>query len=355
MNVEIFSPNEFMKLEKAWLTLEKGEDMTCFQTFEWYKILNKQFLAEKKKNFFRKGIYALVSDENGNPLLIAPLQLFKVGFYFQNIGLRKGFYFIGRQGFSDYLNFIYVDIKKEYLDFLFSELKKRYNTSFFSLENISEKTKSYDIIAQNYNSTHVDSLCMTLPLKDDYNEYYQSMSKSMRQNIRTAFNRSRRDSVEMDYVVVEKMTPELSKQLMEIRAQRLQKKKDETIATYSTKARIYNKCRDALVRFTSVNIDIMNEVENCWCFIAKCNGEIGAFFYSLYKPENKTVYLILAGVDKKYAWYSPGITQLMTFIEKEISDGKNTIETFDMTRGNEKYKYDLKAAELITSQFNFYI
>lgn len=355
MKIKEFSPAEFESLEAAWKVLEKGLDMTWFQTYGWYKIINRHFMAEKKKAPFRKGTYILLTDDNDNPLMIAPVQIVKTGFFFKGIGLRKGFYFIGRQGFSDYLNFIYNNFKEEYLTEIFSYLKETYSLNYFCFENVSSKCESYRFLEKTENAEKVDSLCMSLKLEDDFDAYWKKLSKSMRQNIRTANNRSQKDGYEFSYRILDKITAEKASELMSIRAQRLTQKQDAVWDSSSLQAKLYTKGRNALVNFTSKPIDVMNEIENCWCFLAECNNETAAFFYSVYKPENKTVYLLLAGVDKKYEWYSPGITQLISFIENEIGSGKANVEFLDMTRGNEKYKYDLKSDEITTSQFSFYL
>ncbi|MCQ2470990.1 MAG: GNAT family N-acetyltransferase [Clostridia bacterium] len=354
MKISEFSPADFSQLESAWRTLEKGIEMTWFQTYEWYKIINKHFMAEKKKAPFRKGTYVLLSDDDGKPLMIAPIQIVKTGFYVKGIGLKKGFYFIGRQGFSDYLNFIYDEFKGEYLGEIISYLTQNYGMNYFCFENVSSTCTSYSYLENVENVDKVDSLCMSLKIEDDFDFYLKNLSKSMRQNIRTANNRSARDGLKFTYRILDHITDEKADELMAIRAQRLTQKQDAVWDSSSMQAKLYTKGRNALVDFTSKPIDVMKEIDNCWCFLAECNNETAAFFYSVYKPENKTVYLLLAGVDKKYEWYSPGITQLISFIQNEISNGKPDVEFLDMTRGNEKYKYDLKSKEITTSQFSFY-
>lgn len=356
MKITEFSPEEFDKIEKCWKNLEKGLEMTFFQTYDWYKIVNKHFMAEKKKAPFRFGTYVLLSDDEDKPLMIAPIQVVKTGFCIKGIGLMKGFYFIGRQGYSDYLNFIYDDFKDEYLRKIFEYLADKYGMNYFRFENISSRTSSYKSLCdESYGADKIDSLCMMIPLMDSFEDYKKKLSKSMRQNIRTANNRAERDGLSFSYRILDSLDSETAKQLNDIRQQRLSKKQSDTNSALSLQARLYNTARNSLVKFTESPIDIMSEVEKCWCFTAECNNEVAAFFYSVYKAENKTVYLILAGVNTKYEWYSPGITQLIKFIEEEIGNGKPNVQILDMTRGNEKYKYDLKSDELTTSQFVFYL
>ena len=355
MKIKEYSPIEFDRLKSAWKNLEKGVEMTWFQTYDWYKIVNKHFMEEKRKAPFRSGTYVLLTDDDGKPLMIAPIQVVKKGFYVKGIGMMKGFYFIGRQGYSDYLNFIYNDFKDEYLRTILEYLSKTYGMNYCRFENISERVSSYKSLNENYGADRVDSLCLRLPLEDTFDDYKKLLSKSMRQNIRTANNRAERDGLSFTYKVLDHVDYKMANKLNEVRNQRLGKKQSETHDALSLQARVYTTCREALVNFTSSPIDVMHEIDKCWCLVAECNDEIAAFFYSVYKPENKTVYLLLAGVNKKYEWYSPGITQLVSFIENEIADGKPNVEVLDMTRGDEKYKYDLKSREVVTSQFVFYM
>ena len=35
MDIKVFSPEEFDKIEYAWKKLENGPDMTAFQLYDW--------------------------------------------------------------------------------------------------------------------------------------------------------------------------------------------------------------------------------------------------------------------------------------------------------------------------------
>lgn len=356
MKITEFSPQEFDKLEASWKLLEKGTDMTWFQTYDWYKIVNKHFIAEKKKAPFRFGTYVLLSDDNDKPLLIAPIQVVKVGFCVKGIGLMKGFYFIGRQGFSDYLNFIYDDFKNEYLRQIFEYLASKYGMNYFRFENISSKCSSYKSLCdESYGADKVDSLCMSIEMMNSFEEYKAKWSKNMRGGMNQARNRAVKDGLTFEYEIINKVDSSFAKTLDDIRQQRLGKKQQNTNNSLSIQAKLYTTFRNLLVKYTSDSFNVMNEIENCWCLLSKCKNDLAAFFYCVYKPENKTVYFLLAGVDLKYERYKPGLIALTEFLKDEMDNGNMNVEFFDLTRGNERYKYDLKADELITSQFVFYL
>lgn len=111
IDLKLYSPNSFSELEHIWKRLEKGNDMTPFQSYDWYKGLNDLYKKERVKRIFRKWEY-IVAFRFNEPVLIAPIQIVNIGMQIKVIGLRRGFYLIGRSGYTDYANFIYKSFDK---------------------------------------------------------------------------------------------------------------------------------------------------------------------------------------------------------------------------------------------------
>lgn len=352
MKIKEYTPQEFNSLEKYWKALETGSEMTWFQTFEWYKVLNDHFMAEKKKAPFRFGTYILFLDDDDAPLFIAPIQIVKYGVFFKGIGIKKGFYFIGRQGYSDYLNFIYQKFDKKYIDSLFKYLNEKYKMNYFCFENVLSGTEVYEYLDSFENKNRIDSLCMKLDLMDDFEEYRATLAKSVKRNLTTAFNRAKKNDLEFTYEVATTLDDATIEELKNIYLPRYNKKNNRTYDDMSMQAKLYTKARDAIVRYSNIPVDVLTEIKDCWCLIIRCNGKIAAFFYDVYFPTNKTVYQLIAGISEEYQWYGPGKTQLYSFIKDEIERGKPTVKTIDFTRGNESYKYDFASKEVTTSQFS---
>ena len=355
MKIKEYSPIEFDRLKSAWKNLEKGVEMTWFQTYDWYKIVNKHFMEEKKKAPFRSGTYVLLTDDDGKPLMIAPIQIVKVGFYFKRVGIRKGFYFLGRQGYSDYLNFIYKDFQDEYAKTILEYIKNKYKLNTFYFENVSSETGIYQYFLNIPGVERTNSVCMRIVLPDNFEDYRMSLAKSVRRNMTTAFNRAKKNDLEFTYEIARNLDQKTIDELREVYSPRYEKKQVRTFKDLSKQAQIYNACREFIVDHTSIPVDVLTEIKDCWCLIARCNNEIAAFFFSVYRPENKTTYQLIAGVNEKYQWYGPGKTQLYNFIQDEINNGKPLVDVIDLTRGNEGYKYDFNGEELTTSQFLFSI
>lgn len=67
-NIQEYKTNEIDKLSYIWSTLEKGNDMTYFQQYEWYKTIIK-FWPSDCRNFISR---FLVISKNEVPVIIAP-------------------------------------------------------------------------------------------------------------------------------------------------------------------------------------------------------------------------------------------------------------------------------------------
>lgn len=295
----------------------------------------------------------LITDDENTPLMIAPVQIIIKSIFFRNIGLRKGFYFIGRQGYSDYMNFVYKSFNPLIMDEILFFLMKRYGLKYFCFENVVKRCSAAVYLDKIKGISRVESVCMRIEFPDTFETYRRSLSKSVRQNIRTAFNRADRDGKVFNYEIIDMIDEKTADKLANIRNQRLKEKMKSSFDSLSPAGKAYIVLRNLLVKLTSSPIDVMNEIKKCWCFIVREHDEIAAFYFAVYQPENKTAYLLLAGVNKKYEWYSPGTAQLYSYIKDEIDAEKQQVEIFDLTRGNEKYKFDISAQEVITVCFAF--
>ena len=58
---DYYDIKSFSKLEYIWKDLERGKDMTCFQTYSWYKMLNECYVPEDTNNYSSINYYSLDS------------------------------------------------------------------------------------------------------------------------------------------------------------------------------------------------------------------------------------------------------------------------------------------------------
>lgn len=326
--------------------------MTPFQSYEWYKGINDLFIRERKKNIFRRGRYIVLYDEKNNPKFIAPIQIVHTSVSYNKIGIKRGFYFIGRCGYSDYLNFIYNNFEEEYLEVLGDYLSTKYKLNYFYFENMIENTKAFKYLQESKIYKVVDKskcTCVSLTLPETFEEYNKSLSKHSRQNIRTEINRSKKKNKEFTYELTSQLDDKLIKNFNEIRNTRLKEKRKKSLAKCSFKGKIYNLIKGGIDNFANEENDIYRNNCSKIAFIVREHEEVAAFYYGLYNKNLKTMYVMTAGVNKEFEWFSPAIHQLYLFIKKQYEEGVLFLKTIDFTRGGEKYKYALGGKEIPVS------
>ena len=323
--IEYFDIETFSNLKTVWKDLENGQDMTSFQSYHWYEMLNECYVPKDTPNFL--SIYAVVKREN-EIILIAPLWIVKKTFRIVN---KKGIYFLGREGWSDYLNFIYKDFDDNAMTFLLQEIVKKYKVSSFNFSELKENVQSYKFFNSNMKlKNRCKQTCVALKLPSTIEEYNKLLSKNARQNIRTAHNRLKKDDLEVRFVFDDKdVDKEKCRNMREQRflekfkhvsKLRLMKHKIMYRLTFHFRPYLPFMCYDGGHFLTTYIGD-----------------ELCSFFYYLIDDIHKHVYVIAAGVNLEYSRYSPGIISLNTFIN-EIIKCQN-IDVIDFTRGDEPYKY----------------
>ena len=344
MKVLEYTPKEFAQLEPYWRQLEIGKDMTAFQSYDWYCNVNRLYSLEHMKRLFRKWRYLLVLDGE-TPILIAPISIISVGFSLRRgdkcYGIRRGYYFIGRSGYTDYLNFIYNDFSDEALALVLVYLKTMYKHHQCCFEQMIADTAAYQYLDRHYQSIYLPVQCAALTLPRTFEEYRLSLSKNTRQNIRTALNRTQKKQLELTHSLVFEVNDETKKALLSMRKKRLGKKIKKSNDKASLPGRIYNGASRFINHCFSAKQNIMHEIDNAWYFLVKDGEHIVSFFWGIRNPYKGEMYVIMAGVDEEYAWYSPSISHFYSFLEEYYASGRDDIKVFDFTRGGEKYKKDI--------------
>lgn len=273
-------------LRDIWHRLEAGPDMTFFQKYEWYETI-RRFVPEAKG--IECGYY--VVEKDGVAVMIAPLWIVTRTIRWVN---RPGVFLLGRKGYSDYLNLIYDDFDENAFRSLVEYVKTLHGVKVWNFEYLPDSTLLTHIrknIGQRiYVPKHESALTycgVTLPA--DESEYMKSLSQKTRQNIRTAINRAKKDGVSL----------------------------------------VINYDDNGMRRLLTIKDE--------------STGEIAAFFNYGVDEAHRTIVVVTAGVNRKYARYSPGLVCAKDFICHCINSGK--ISYFDFTRGVEPYKYWLGAKD----------
>ena len=173
---------------------------------------------------------------------------------------------------------------------------------------------------------------------DNFQEYISSLSKSVRQNIRTAYNRLATDGLVLDVqVVVGGGNRFPAKEIIGLYCRRHNER-------YGVKTgwlrRWFLKTQNFATRYYRFS-------PNALTVIVYIGGKPAAFLSGLFNEDRLVVPRL--SIDKEYQRYSPGMLLVAETIKHLQANTK--IRTLDLSQGNESYKYQLGAVEHFSYRF----
>ncbi len=324
---------ELPSLQEDWERLEKGSDMTYFQTYSWY-IMLKNIFEDKFSDL--EIVFVLISNK-GIITLIAPFVIYRQTKRLIN---RKGIYFFGRKGWSDYLNIIYDHFLSEDVDALLLDVKKKYGINTFFFEQIKENTMLYKYFkGKGVIQKDISYQSFGLEMPPSISDYHHLLSKHARQNIRTAQNRICKNGIAMHFIFDDKNVDKM--ECIRMRENRVVTKEKRNIKQSFING-IKNFARRRLIDKYPDYIPLIEDPQSK-IFTAYIGDKLCAFLNYGIDIKHKSIVLMAVGIDNDYAKYSPGILSLYSFICSCIKENK--VEYFDFTRGNESYKVVLGGKE----------
>lgn len=341
--IEYLQPANINKIEAEWHSLTEGDEMTYFQSFEWYKMLFEINQVFDNNNFSVRIV--VVSDNLSNVVMIAPLWIVTKTFAKFN---KKGAYIFGGNQWSDYLNLIYKRFEPTAFEALLASVKEKYHITQFYFEELPGTTSLYHYLSDNY---HIGAArktdCVELTLPESTEAYHKLLSKSSRQNIRTAGNRAERDNIIFSINYDDK---EIDRDFYaQLRSSRLDTKR----LNYSLKQNLIFFISQKILRrgkYTFAPYSPFYDDKNAkFLTVRDANGVLcAAFCYGI--DATNRIAVMSACTNPDFYKYSPGILGMYDFINHLIEHTE--IKSVDFTRGTERYKYALGGKEHYNFSFS---
>ena len=344
-SIKYYTLATFQDLEKDWSLLQDGVDMTYFQQYAWNKMLAA---LPWSNNYHYEVVFAEIK-ESSRPLLIAPLLVIK-DYRYRNY--PQGYYFFGDQGWSDYCNLIYKDFDVDAVEFLFSSLKAHFGVGRINLSNLKEDTALYEYLVKTRKVIKDDvTVCVSLDFPSSVEEYNQLLSKSARQNIRTARNRASKDGLSLVYNYDERDTD--IQEFLFYNQRRAEERDRKAVKTLSrgggiialhVLAQFFRSLYHKLTDFKAPEYTPFEDDVNSHFMTVRNaeNGELMAGINYGISTNRDEIVVMAVSLNEKYKRYSPGMLILYDYITAQIQ--KQELHTIDFTRGQENYKYVLGGA-----------
>ncbi len=329
--IKTYCKNELSQIKTTWCELEKGDDMTYFQSYDWNEMINRT-LPEDNDHYETK--YVVVQHDD-KPCLIAPLFIIKSRY---KIIHKPEIHIADSSGWTDYRNFIYEEFDIKAAEMLFEYLKNYVPNTPMYISCIKKDTHLYNYIENKMQIIReIGGICVATRLPKTEVEYEHILSKSVRQNIRTANNRMLKDAINYTITYDDK---EVSRdRCVEIRNARA-KKKAEKVGLIKSIKRLIKK---TLLSIPFEHYIPLQDDANSKVMTIKDGNTIMAFFNYGYDSVHKEIVVMAAGVSQQYEKYSPGMVLMYEFIKDQTKVGQ--IIKVDFTRGTERYKYYLGGKE----------
>ena len=188
-----------------------------------------------------------------------------------------------------------------------------------------------------------------IPVPDDPEQLLRSLSHSVRQNIRTAYNRMKRDGIEVRLEVFDEGHPvsdEVWKKIMDLYFGRLFSKYRSTQVrswwTLRKKRRLYYKVKHDTLS--------LHYLPNSFHAVLWQEDRPIALMDGFKTHDGKSVSIPRLAIDTSYGFYSPGYV-LLTEVIRYIA-AHPVLAELDLSRGDEKYKFDMGGQPYTTSDID---
>lgn len=348
---KIFVKNieDFDSIRDDWEKLEKGKEMTVYQSFSWNRLLIQEHFNTFLVHLFSSIVIYTVK-ENNKINAIIPLIVQKRSNKTKWFGRNRGVYILGHASYSDYLNVIYEDIDDNVFERLLVQLKKDLGSYIFNFTDLIEGTKFENFIERKGIKKQDSTVSVAVNKCESAEDYNKILSKHVRQNLRTAVNRMNKDGIKYEYKIIWGKIEDCSllEQLRELHIERMSVKNNvdtDLIHKLSSKVRIFYKRRKELSN--NIVYESMKIMENSVFVIVYLNNQISGYLYGLY--ESHKVYIMQNCFKNEYKFYSPMFRGTYDFLIDCYQN--DMIQQVDFTRGNENYKYQLAGVETVLKNF----
>lgn len=325
----VFDIDSFYEMVKGYESFE----VTPFQLSSWQKLVFEEFMTQKLSG---KYFGAIVSDNNG-PIIGGH-------FFYKKRGRKRGIFFLTTaSGETDYndLSYYRSSIRDDAFEFLFNSIISLFRTDTIWFDRVLEESPlSYYLMSTVNKSTTLISKtkCAEIEILDNFDVYFKSLAKGIRQNIRTAKNRLVSDGRKYEIMYFfDKPIPSSVAQKM------IRTYEERRITKNQTKKSLLFKLKELIRKSRNRKYNLfynsMISLTNSYSAIITIDNKFAGYFYGL--RHNNTATIMNVSFSETFSRYSPGMILLNDSLEKIHNE--RLLTKFDLATGDERYKLNLGA------------
>ena len=328
-------------VKDAWNTLYNHNiQLTPYQEYSYCSIID-EYSAILRRHRLKNVIYEL-RNSHDQTIMLTPLHI-------ETTKKQSIAHIWGKFSQSGHLDFIYDEqIQTEAFLSAMNLINKDIGNVKFVLDHIAEQSKLNEMIQTGYLSSHYTlrkNTCIQIPLTTSFNDYLNSLDKQVRQNLRTSFNRLKTDkrTYKVQTYVNQAIPSDLLAQLFKLYWKRILDKK----ITLGLKRFLPVFLRMRL----NPTIIALKKLTNVYYSIIYIDKTIAGFCAGFTSRNGKIILPFLA-INSTLSRFSPGgilITETIKFLIEN-----HDYKYFDLSRGDEKYKYTYGGIEHFNCSYEIY-
>lgn len=317
------------KIENIWKELcLSNNELSFYQQYAWNKNLFSRYkLLRADKASYKVVFYVLFNDKN-SARIIAPLTI--------PVKTNEPVMIFGGYTKQGILNFVYTnDCSFEEFDEICSFICEKYKGQKLAFREIPRNSMFGKYLNNNIRFQLFfsrGSVRCVVPKTSD--QLLSALSKSVRQTIRTSYNRLKKNDIETKLEVHHgyKFTLQEKKTLNKLH---LNRKKAWGLNIENENANGLKKIKQFL-RDTLIDPFFMFAKNKSFMYVKYyINDEIAAFFFGMIYPNNYCIVPTLIH-NTNYRQYNPGLLMIYEYLNEQTKS--NEMEFFDLSRGIDDYK-----------------
>ncbi|MDD5773360.1 MAG: GNAT family N-acetyltransferase [bacterium] len=321
MQINVISTyDELLKFETVWKDIFKrsGTD-NIFVSWEWCTLWWRHFGHGKK-------MFVLSVTHEGNIIAIAPLMAERGGCL---VFGKPVISFLGDDMMADYMDFVILQDHKEVAKAIINYLLKQRNWAVIKLKRIPEISANFPGIKEAvtelapFCSIRIDCVSPFIEIKEAWDDYYKSLSKGLKQDIRTTLNKLKNDGELVFENCDENTLAESLKVLFEIHKKRQIDKVGDSIFDTRINRDFF---QELAVEFTKMGMADIS--------VLKVGNKIISINYAL--KCNNIYYFWIPTFDPLFIKYSLGKLHILNILKKCF---EQNLKVFDFMIGDEPYKF----------------
>lgn len=311
--IKIVKHKNIDNLKDKWKTLYKScTNIVPMASFDFVKIFTSD-LASKLKKILKKDsvpVYFEVLEGNFTKLILPAIC---------NGDNIESLYTL------DYYDCIYDNNSTGEQVVKYLESISRYENKALIIKRLKDDGATYSKL-KSLLEFEKHNECVKILFTDNYDEYYSSLSKSARQNLRTAYNRAKTDNLNFDYEIhFGKSNKKVQKQLNKIYLNRR-----------SSRYNNMSGLKKMLFNLSDKIADVCFGLQDSFYACLTLNKKPVAFMAGIVNGQELIVPRL--AINDKYSRYSLGIVLVNETIKAIQQKGYTCL---DLSTGTEQYKYQM--------------